>query len=475
MLVRDIIAEQYPWETRVAIMEENRLVELFWSDQEENVGNIYKGRVKDVIPGLSCAFVDIGMAKNGYLHSSDILRLAATRGAAIDDALKSGQEVMVQVKKEAFAEKGARVTGDITIPGHFLVLLPFQNDVSISRKIVIDKRRDHLRALIEKHKPERVGIIVRTACLEAEDNEIMGELRRLLDVWNGVKYRYDISKAPVLIYEDLGVLERALRDYLDGDIRRIIINNLNLKEQIEHFIALSGSRMTFNIQYSEGDLFEKYGVEKDLRKALRRRVWLKSGGYLIFDTTEAMTVIDVNSGKFTGKKDFEETVRQLNLEAAVEIPRQLRLRSIGGIILIDFIDMKCQRNQDEVVAALRRELQKDKAHSCIIGMTGLGLLEMTRKKSRYGIDQIFGDECPYCQGRGHIINIMALAGQVKRKLTNLGYYESNSIVCEMHPHLLDFIMNDEKNLAYIEQSIGKKIKLVASENLGLNDYNIYPG
>ncbi len=475
MLVRDLIAEQYPWETRVAIMEQNRLVELFWSDQEENVGNIYKGRVKDVIPGLSCAFVDIGMAKNAYLHSSDILRLAATRGTAIEDALKSGQEVMVQVKKEAFAEKGARVTGDITIPGHFLVLLPFQNDVSISRKIVLDERRDHLRQLIEKYKPDRVGIIARTACLEAEDNEIMGEMRRLLDVWNGVKSRYDVIKAPAMIYEDLGVLERALRDYLDGDIRRIIINNLNLKEPIERLIALSGSHKAFNIQYGEGDLFEKYGVEKDLRKALRRKVWLKSGGYLIFDTTEAMTVIDVNSGKFTGKKDFEETVHQVNLEAAVEIPRQLRLRSIGGIILIDFIDMKCRQDQEEVVDTLRRELQKDKAHSCVIGMTGLGLLEMTRKKSRYGIDQIFADECPYCQGRGHIINIMALAGQVKRKLANLGYLESISVICEMHPHLLDFIMDDQMNLAYIEQSTGKKIKLVASENLSLNDYKIYPG
>jgi len=474
-LVRDIIAEQYPWETRVAILEDDRLVEVFWSDQQESVGNIYKGRVKDVIPGLSCAFVDVGMAKNAYLHAADITRMAAIRGTSIDSTLKSGQEVMVQVKKEAFAEKGARVTGDLTIPGHFLVLLPYQNDISISRKITADDRRQHLRRLMEKNKPERVGIILRTACQEAEDNEILAELRRLLEVWTGIKSRYDSSRAPVLVYEDLGVLERSLRDYWGKDIRRLIINSQKLKQQIEHLLEQDGRAPLVHIQYSEGDLFEKYGVERELRKALRRKVWLKSGGYLVFDSTEAMTVIDVNSGKFTGKKDFEDTVHRLNLEAAVEIARQLRLRSIGGIILIDFIDMKCELSREEVISTLRGELHKDKAHSCILGMTGLGLVEMTRKKSRYGLDQIYNEECPYCQGRCHIINIMALAGLVRRKLANLGYLESDQIVCELHPHLLDFIINDQENLAYLEATTGKKIRLVAAEKLRLNDYNIYPG
>lgn len=475
MVVRDIIAEQYPWEKRVAIVEDDRLVEMFWADQVENVGNIYKGRVRDVIPGLSCAFIDIGLGKNAFLYAGDVARVSAIKGAVITDVLKSGQEVMVQVKKEAFAEKGARVTGNITIPGHFLVLLPFQNDVSISRKIVGDQRRDHLRTLIECNKPERMGVIVRTACLEAENYEIMGELRRLLNLWNGVKRRYDRNKAPALLYEDVDVLERAMRDYLDGDVRRIIINNLKLKDKIDRFIENNSGGKEYNIQYSEGDVFEKYGLEKDIRKALRRKVWLKSGGYLIFDVTEAMTVIDINSGKFTGKKDFEDTVHKLNLEAAVEIPRQLRLRSIGGIILIDFIDMRDKQNQEDVIMILRRELQKDKAHSRIIGMTGLGFLEMTRKKSRYGLDQVYNDECPYCRGRGHTINIMSLAGYVKRKLVNLDYLESNEIICELNPHLLDFLQKDQKSLEYIQNVTGKKIKLIAKDNLNLANFDIYPG
>lgn len=472
--MRDIIAEVYPWEARVAIVEDDRLVEVFWADQEENVGNIYKGRVKDVIPGLSCAFVDVGLAKNAFLYAGDIARVSANKGANIADVLKSGQEIMVQVKKEAFAEKGARVTGDITIPGHFLVLLPFQNDVSISRKIVDNGRRDHLRQLIEKNKPERVGIILRTACLEAEDHEIMGEMGRLLEIWKELKARYDKNKAPALIYEDVNVLERALRDYLDGDIRRIIINNLKLQDKVNRFIKQQNAGYSASIQYVAGDLFEKYGLEKDIRKALRRKVWLKSGGYLIFDATEAMTVIDVNSGKFTGKDDFEDTVHRLNLEAALEIPRQLRLRSIGGIILIDFIDMKNKEHEDEVVAILRQELDKDKAHSRIMGITGLGFLEMTRKKSRYGIAQVFNDECSNCHGRGHTINILSLACEVKRKLANLGYLETDEIVAELHPHLLDFILKDEKNLGYIQHVTGKRIKLQANESLKLDDYNIFP-
>ena len=474
-MVRDIIAESYPWESRIAIVEEDRLVEVFWAEQRENVGNIYKGRVKDVIPGLSCAFIDIGMAKNAFLFAGDIARISANRDLGLTDVLKSGQEVMVQVKKEAFSEKGARVTGNITIPGHFLVLLPFQNDVSISRKITDDDRRNHLRGLIEKNKPDRVGIILRTACLEAEDNEIIGEMRRLLELWQLIKARYDRNRAPVSIYEDVNVLERALRDYLDNDLRHIIINHPKTKDRIERCINLSNKSISPQIKYVEGDLFEKFGLEKDIRKALRRKVWLKSGGYLIFDTTEAMTVIDVNSGKYTGKNDFEDTVHKLNMEAAIEIPRQLRLRSIGGIILIDFIDMKAPENQAEVVAVLRQELDKDKAHSRIIGLTGLGFLEMTRRRSRYGLNQIYNDECPNCQGSGHTINILALASQVRRQLVNMGYLESGEIICELNPHLLEFLMNDEKNVAYIEHKTGKKIKLVAKKSLKLDDYNIYPG
>lgn len=474
-MIREIIAEVYPWESRVGIVEDGRLAEVFWADQSENVGNIYKGRVKDVLPGLSCAFIDIGLVKNAFLYAGDVVLPGSKKGVNAFDLLKSGQDIMVQVKKEAFAEKGARVTGDLTIPGRFLVLLPFQNEVSISRKITDDQRRKHLRAIIEEHKPHGIGIILRTACLDAEDQEILWDLQKLIQVWEEVTRRFNNYRTASLIYEDIDVLERTLRDYLDYSISRVVINNPRLRERIVSYIEKQKALSGINVEFQEGDLFEKYGLEKDIRRSLRRKIWLKSGGYLIFDSTEAMTVIDVNSGKFTGKDDFEETIFRINAEAASEIPRQLRLRSLGGIILIDFIDMKDKANEEEVINSLRHELEKDKAHTRIMGMTGLGFLEMTRKKSRYGVVEFFTDECSVCSGKGYTINLLALSCEVKRKLANMGYLESEEITCEAHPRFIKLIKDDEKNLIYIEKRTGKKIKLIANPNLELTEYSINAG
>jgi ribonuclease G len=472
-LDREIIAEVYPWESRIAIVEDGRLVEIFWANKDENVGNIYKGKVKDILPGLSCAFIDIGLSKNAFLYAGDIIIPGMTKGSNTLDLLKSGQDIMVQVKKEAFSEKGARVTGNLSIPGHFTVLLPYQMDISISRKLTNSHRREHLRQLLERHKLTDMGIILRTACQDAEDEEILKEIYNLIKVWEDINQRFEHRRAPSLIYEDIDVLERTLRDYLDGDIRRVVVNNERLKKKIIHYMNSKKSFRDFTVQFEEGDLCEKYGLEKDIRRSLRRKVWLRNGGYLIINETEAMIVIDVNSGKFTGKNDFEETVFNLNMEAAVEIPRQLRLRSLGGIILIDFIDMKNKDNEDKVIHTLKRELSKDKAHTRIVGITGLGFLEMTRKKSRYGISKFFMDECSSCNGRGKIINLLAISCEIKRKLVNMGYVENETICCETNPRVCEYIQSDDKNLAYIENNTQKKVKLLANPDLNLGDYKIY--
>ncbi len=472
-MTRDIIAEVYPWESRVAIVEDGRLVEVFWANQDESVGNIYKGKVKDILPGLSCAFVDIGLAKNAFLYAGDVIFPDKGKGINTLDLLKSGQDIMVQVKKEAFSEKGARVTGNIALPGHFLVLLPFYKEVSISRKITCDQRRKELRTMIEENKPQHMGLIVRTACLEAEDEEIRKELQMLIQAWEELRQHYLMDRAPSLVFEDMDVLERALRDYLDADISKVIINNERLQEKIVAFTSSKTYCSKIFIQYEEGDLFEKYNLDKDIRRAIRRKVWLKSGGYLIFDTTEAMTVIDVNSGKYTGKNSFDDTVLRLNLEAAVEIPRQLRLRSIGGIILIDFIDMKEAAHEEEVIFTLRKELAKDKAHTRIIGMTGLGFLEMTRKKSRYGISEFFTDECVSCNGRGRTLSLAALSCEVKRKLLNMSHMNGKEIICEAHPQLVQLLQNDAANLDYVREKLGKKIKFMAQPSSNLGEYRIY--
>ncbi len=468
---REIIVEIYPWESRVAIVENGRLAEIFWADQNDNVGNIYKGRVKDIIPGLSCAFIDIGLAKNAFLYKGDIIVPGLKRGSNIFDLLASGQDIMVQVKKEAFSDKGARVTGNMTIPGHYLVLLPFQNEVSISRKITNNDRREYLRTIIELHKPDHMGVIVRTACMETKDEEIVAELEELLQVWLDIKERYDKSRSPSLIYEDIDTLERTLREYLDIQISRIVINNKKLKDKISAYVGKKHASCR-EIIYEEGALFEKYGLEKDVKRTLRRKVWLKNGGYLIIDETEAMTVIDVNSGKFTGNNDFEDTVFKLNMEAAIEIPRQLRLRSIGGIVLIDFIDMKNKENEEEVIDTLRTRLAKDKANTRIVGMTGLGFLEMTRKKSRYGVSEFFADDCSHCNGRGRTINLAAVCCEIKRQLINMDYIEHDEIICEANPDLIKVLSEDKGDLDYIEKRIGKKLKLTPKSKYGTAEYNI---
>jgi ribonuclease G len=472
-LVRELIAEVYPWESRVAIVEDGRLAEVFWADENENIGNIYKGRVKDILPGLSCAFIDIGLQKNAFIYAGDIVIPGVKKGTNALQLLKTGQDILVQVKKEAFSEKGARVTGNVSIPGHLLVLLPYQNEVSISRKIIDDIRRNSLRELMENNRPSNVGIILRTACLEAEDSEIIAELNELLRTWEEIMHRYKVSKAPSLIYEDIDVLERTLRDYLDADTSRVIINNMRLKDKITSYMSSRNVNYGFTVQYDEGDLFEKYSLEKDIKRSLRRKVWLKNGGYLIFDVAEAMTVIDVNSGKYTGIDNFEDTVFKLNLEAAVEIPRQLRLRSIGGIVLIDFVDMRDKQNQEKVISTFKKEMEKDKAHTRIVGMTGLGFLEMTRKKSRYGVSEFFTDECQHCHGRGRTINLFALACEVKRKLSNLGYVENPLLVCEAHPEFLQYLQNDENNLNYIRKKTNKEIRLQENNEMPVGEYNIY--
>jgi len=472
-LVRELIAEVYPWESRVAIVEDGRLAEVFWADENENIGNIYKGRVKDILPGLSCAFIDIGLQKNAFIYAGDIVIPGVKKGTNALQLLKTGQDILVQVKKEAFSEKGARITGNVSIPGHLLVLLPYQNEVSISRKIIDDIRRNSLRELMENNRPSNVGIILRTACLEAEDSEIIAELNELLRTWEEIMHRYKVSKAPSLIYEDIDVLERTLRDYLDADTSRVIINNMRLKDKITSYMSSRNVNYGFTVQYDEGDLFEKYSLEKDIKRSLRRKVWLKNGGYLIFDVAEAMTVIDVNSGKYTGIDNFEDTVFKLNLEAAVEIPRQLRLRSIGGIVLIDFVDMRDKQNQEKVISTFKKEMEKDKAHTRIVGMTGLGFLEMTRKKSRYGVSEFFTDECQHCHGRGRTINLFALACEVKRKLSNLGYVENPLLVCEAHPEFLQYLQNDENNLNYIRKKTNKEIRLQENNEMPVGEYNIY--
>jgi ribonuclease G len=450
----------------VAVLEDERLVEIFWTERQDHVGKVYKAQVKDVLPGLSCAFVDIGMEKNAFLYFGDVVG-----GKDLPNAgLKSGQVIMVQVKKEAFSEKGARVTGFITLPGHFLVLLPFQEGLMVSRKIEDPQIRGELCELVQEHMPPGMGLIFRTACIRTEHEEIVKELKQLLSLWSGIDDSYNRRRAPCIVYEDMDVLLKTLRDYLDQDTNKVVINDIRLFERVDQYRTVMNLGLDFKLMYEAGGLFEKYGLDQEMIRSMRRKIWLKSGGYLVFDQTEAMTVIDINTGKFVGKNDFAETIFTVNAEAALEIPRQIRLRGLGGIILVDFIDMKDKVHAEKVLAIFKNELGKDKAHTKVFGFTQLGFLEMTRRKSRYGLADVFADECTHCRGYGRMANVVAHNYELKSKLINTGYLEGETIVCLAHPDVVESVEKDKADLIYISQALHKKIRLVKQPSLRRGDY-----
>lgn len=468
---RQLVIESYPWETRLAILEDGRMVELHYEEKGDRVGNIYKARVKNVIPGLACAFVDLGYEKNAFLYQGDLQGVLPR--TPIQDVLKKDQEILVQVKKEELQGKGARVTTHLTLPGHYLVYLPFQTDVSISRKIKDPELRDELRQYLRSLKPDNVGLIVRTAGALASLQDLADELDSLNEQWRQIMDLDQMMSAPALIYKDLDVMYKVLRDYIDGNTSSIVVNDQDLADEIREALSADGAARGIKIEVEDTPL-EKLGLEREISRLTKPRVWLKSGGFLVIEETEAMTVIDVNSGKFTGRKELNETIVRTNLEAAHEIPRQLRLRGIGGIILVDFIDMKEKSDGDEVLKVLGYELNKDKAHSRVLGITKLGLVEMTRKKTRASLGTLLADECPVCEGRGRTPHTKEISHQLLRSLYNLKDRRENKISVQVSPDLHLFLKEEPKYINLIKEHLGKELEFIADPDL-TEPYYILPG
>lgn len=469
---RIILVETYPWETRVAVLENGRLSEIFWADPHEQVGKIYKGRIKDVKPGLNCVFVDIGLSKNAYLQFADIPRLSGNEDKAAS-ILKSGQNIMVQVKKEAFSEKGARVTANISIPGYYCILLPFQQGISVSRKIQNDARRSSLKShLATAHDPV-MGLISRTASVYASKSELLDELEQLRGIWNSIKNRYLQAKAPHLIYDEMDLIKRTLRDYSNTNVSRVLVNSRSVHDQLSCYLASSSRNYRMELNLEEGPLFDRYGLERDIARLFKRRVWLKSGGYLVFDHTEAMTLVDVNSGKYASRENIETTALVTNREAAAEIARQLRLRSIGGIIVIDFIDMQNRDHNQEVLDILAAELEKDTANTKVIGMTGLGFVEMTRKKARYGLTERFKEECAHCRGEGEVLKADYHSSRLKKLLLGLELTAGENIRVECGEELYRDLTGQPGDIEYIKHKKGCDIAITAVDNLSKCEYHFF--
>lgn len=390
-MIKDVLIDIKSDEIRLAIMEDSEVSEIRIEKSEIKslVGNIYRGKVERVLTGMQSAFVDIGLDKNAFLSIKDLLPrdcdyLNDTQETFpdISGLLRQGNEISVQVIKDASGEKGPRVTTNISIPGRYAVLMPGSNVCGISKKIEDREEQIRLKEIAAESRPENCGLILRTAAQEADASQISEDIENLLTIWSNIMQAEEKGRVPRLLYSETGILTQAVREHLTPDINKFIVNDLDSYEKIISVLGYEAPDLKTRVELYTKDyeMFEYYHVQSALQEALSRKVWLKSGAYLIFDYTEALTVVDVNSGKYTGKTDLEETALSINLEAARKIASQIRLRNLSGIIIIDFIDMKQSEHRDQVVQALRNYVKNDRIKTTVLGMTRLGLVEMTRKK-----------------------------------------------------------------------------------------------
>jgi len=395
--------------TQIGVLEEDRIVEHYVTrhDDRSYVGSIYLGRVQNVLPGMEASFVDIGEARNGVLYAGEV-GIAGDEGdevPRIETVLKSGQPILVQVTKDPMRSKGARLSALVSLAGRHLVLVPNAGTLGVSRRLR-DEERTRLRDIALELRPPEHGMIVRTAAEGASRTDLERDLQRLLESWDSIQSKAQASKAPALIYSEPELELRVIRDLFNRDVTRCIVDDPRLEATLRDYIRKTTPDLDHRVELYDGKLpiFEEFRVLEQIRKSLDRRVWLPSGGHIVVDRTEAMTVIDVNTGKFVGKSNLEETVFRTNKEAAVELGRQLRLRDIGGIIVVDFIDMEIAENREALMRLFRDELAKDRTRTQVFDMSQLGLIQLTRKNVSAGIVEAFSDPCPHCEGRGILIH-----------------------------------------------------------------------
>ncbi len=398
-------------QTQIVILEGPVLVEHYVAKDDTNsvAGNIYLAIARNVLPGMEAAFLDFGASKNGVLYASDVAtgskRNGGRNGKRIEDVLKEGDKVLVQVTKDAMGAKGARLTGMPSLPGRYLVLVPDSDSIGISRRLP-DTDRNRLRDIINQVRPPGFGVIVRTAALHASAEELAADISRLTKQWDSITQQAEEGNAPSLIHREPELLIKVIREHFTADFRKLLIDDKSSYDTVISYLQSTAPDLVSKVQLYEDEivLFDRYHVDDQLKKALERKVFLPSGGHLVIDRTEALTVIDVNTGKFVGSSTLEDTVLQNNLEAAEEIGRQLRLRDIGGIIVIDFIDMESTDNQQKVLRRLKETLAKDKTRTQVFDVSHLGLVEMTRKNVSAGLLEQFSHKCEHCAGRGIIID-----------------------------------------------------------------------
>jgi ribonuclease G len=494
-------------ETRLALIEDGQVVEFHIERKGERgiVGNIYKGRIIKVLPGMQAAFVDIGLPRAAFLYVGDIhphvhdlnfvvqeeedkdpeaqeeqlredLSDQMQTFTPIEELLQEGEDILVQISKEPLGSKGARVTSHISIPGRHLVFMPTVDHVGISRRIENEQERQRLKEIITRVKPPACGIIVRTVSEHENAEKLQADLAFLQGTWQRILEKEKSVPACWLIYEDLDLCLRGVRDLFTENVSRLVVDSVEQYHRVSDFMDMfmPSLRSCVELYESEEPIFDKFGIEMELNKALGRKVWLKSGGYINIDFTEALVAIDVNTGRYVGKRNLQETILKTNLEAAREIAYQLRLRNIGGIIIVDFIDMDRPADREKVTAALQDALRKDKQKTNILKISELGLVQMTRKRTRESLTRTLCESCPYCEGKGFVKSETTVCYEILRAISrDIADNRSTTVTVTAHPEVVKLLFEQERDqLESIQRRYGTAIQLNPDPNLFQEQYEI---
>lgn len=501
-MTKELVINTTSHETRVALLEGGHIAELYIERERERgiVGNIYKGRVIRVLPGMQAAFVDIGLEKAAFLYVADVfdeieqverhidgdeLLNGQNDGETssplppIEDLLKEGQELLVQVSKEPIGTKGARITSHVSLPGRHLVYMPTVDHIGISRRIECEAERERLRKVVEEMREAGTGFIVRTVSEGKSGDDLRQDMEFLVGLWKNISRGVDAVSAPELIHSDLDVTSKVLRDILTEEVQRIVVDNLDEYNKINRFLRTFMPRINYRVDYYEAEepIFDAYGLEVEISRALGRKVWLKSGGSIIIEQTEALTAIDVNTGRYVGKHNLEDTILKTNLEALKEIAFQLRLRNIGGLIIIDFIDMEKEAHREKVHAALEEALKGDKNKTNILKISELGLVEMTRKRVRESIGRTLCEPCPYCEGKGYVKGKLTIIYEILRELhRELADLSAGPVTLLAHPRIAGLLVDEERSgLDVLEQRFNRSVQINPHPEFHIEQYEIQLG
>mgnify|MGYP001064576284 CR=1 FL=1 len=500
-MAAELIIHVRPYETRVAMVERGTVTELH---TERNSGqqflrNIYRGRVVKVLPGMQAAFVDVGLERTAFLYVSDVRRndrswqedgevgeitKEAADGAVlhssvcqIDEVLREGQDIMVQVSREPIGKKGARITSHISLPGRHLVLLPTVNHIGVSRRIESGEEKERLKSLMDEIRSSRMGFIVRTVSEGTSMEKLKAEADFLEKLWFNIQQKMEKLTRPGLLHEDLSISLRAVRDLFTREVDRLIIDSPEQYDKIMEFIDTFTPGLKYSVELYEGaePIFDAFGVEVEISRLLNKKIWLKSGGYIVVEHTEALTVIDVNTGSYVGVRNLEETILKTNLEAVKEIAYQLKLRNIGGLVVIDVIDMEKKSNREKVFLALKEALSRDKATCNVLPLSDLGLIQMTRKRTSANLHSLLTESCPYCEGRGSLKSKRTICYEIFREIERecALMQHRGQVTIQVHPAVETLLMEEEQeSLVDLERRIGRRIAIEARDGTHVEHYQI---